>query len=41
MKNSVRLKGFSQEVLSREWIDYVHKDGKIHLTGSFMEERII
>ncbi|RLF68030.1 MAG: hypothetical protein DRN57_04885 [Thermoplasmata archaeon] len=41
MKNTLRLKGFSRKVLSRDWVEYTVKDEMIHIVGSFMEERIL
>ncbi len=40
-RNSMRIKGFRDSVLSRDWIDYRHGDGEFSLVGSFQEERIL
>jgi KaiC/GvpD/RAD55 family RecA-like ATPase len=41
MKNMCRMKGFSQNIMTRDWVEYVLKDNSIHIVGSFMEERIV
>ncbi len=41
MKNMCRMKGFSQNILTRDWVEYVVKENNIHVVGSFMEERIV
>jgi KaiC/GvpD/RAD55 family RecA-like ATPase len=41
MKNMCRLKGFSQNIMTRDWVEYMVKDDRIHIVGSFMEERIV
>ena len=40
-RNSLRLKGFRHNILSRDWVDYRHDDTNMELVGSFQEERII
>ncbi len=41
MKNTIRLKGFTQNIMSRDRVEYVQSDDKIRIVGSFMEERIL
>ncbi len=41
MKNMCRMKGFSQNIMTRDWVEYIVKENNIHLVGSFMEERIV
>ena len=41
MKNMVRLKGFTQKIMTRDWVEYILRDESIHIVGSFMEERIV
>ncbi len=41
LKNMCRMKGFSQNILTRDWVEYVVKENNIHIVGSFMEERIV
>ncbi|MEA3559108.1 MAG: RAD55 family ATPase [Candidatus Thermoplasmatota archaeon] len=40
-KYSLRLKGFRNSTLTKDWVDYQHDDTDIHIVGSFMEERIL
>ncbi len=40
-KNQLKLKGFKNKALTRDWVDYRHSDADITLIGSFMEERIL
>ena len=40
-RNHLRIRGFGQRVLSREWIEYSFSADGLNLFGSFTEERIV
>lgn len=40
-RRSLRIRGLSQGVLTRDWVDYSYSERGIDLFGSFSEERIV